>query len=229
MENTKIDILDHINVETPETPLNVVGGVSTDATNITKQSTADGDSGKFGFITKYMTKKNVYILCGVIIVAGLIYYFYIKKSKKFTKANKDINVELPANATHPNFYIPLPQEQNSQQNSQQMSQDEYNKLIYQQMLAQQGQQEQQGQQRMQGMQGMQGMQQDIQEMQGQHNPDSTISTLPQVIHPGQNIQDNIDDETDDIETPVLDNQKLTAEEIKQISEQLEKMQSNGSN
>ena len=32
-------------------------------------------------------------------------------------------------------------------------------------------------------------------------------------HPGQNIIE--DDNTDDIETPVLDNQKLTAEEIKQ--------------
>ena len=49
-------------------------------------------------------------------------------------------------------------------------------------------------------------------------------SLPQIVHPGQNLQEIREEETDEVETPGLDNQNLTADEIKQISEQLQKLQ-----
>ena len=56
------------------------------------------------------------------------------------------------------------------------------------------------------------------------------NTVPSVIHPGQTIQEinDHDEITDEIETPVIDNQKLTAEEIQQINQELQKLQTDTS-
>jgi hypothetical protein len=203
MENTNINILDKIDVNSSEMPLDNVASVSN---NVVSSSTGDNSENPLDFITKYLTKKNIYILCGVIIVAGLIYYFYLKKTEKKPKkqSNQEINIEVPpSNGTNNHYFIPLPEN-----TPKTMSQDEYNALVQQQLQQQQQQQHV------------------VTNLQQQHPsiPVEIQQTTPQVIHPGQVLQNQDiieDDNTDEID---LDNQNLTADEIKQISEQLQKLQ-----
>jgi hypothetical protein len=207
MESNNIEILDQVNVTSSNS------SIEQPVSSGSIQQSNDTNPGTFDFLTKYLTKKNIYIFCGVIIVAGLIYYFYLKRKsdKKIEKQNRDINIELPTNSGTNDFYIPLPEN-----TTKTMSNDEYNSLLQQQLIMQQQLQQQQQPQQFQQQQ-LQQLQQ--QQQQTQSNQDFNLT---QIVHPGQEIQSQ---ETDDIETPVLDTQNLTAEEIKQISEQLEKLQS----
>ena len=213
-QNTKINILDQIDVNTPNTPINqnIINNVESSG-DIAQSSNSETSSNPLDFINKYLTKKNIYILCGIIIIAGLIYYFYLKnneKKKTSKNQNEDINITIPSDNSKTNHFIALPEN-----NQSQMTQDEYNKLIQQQLLQQQQQQQQQP---------------DLQQ-QNLEVSNSLPVEQPTIVHPGQDLQDQkleIND-SDEIETPVLDNQNLTADEIKQISEQLQKLQAEGSN
>lgn len=214
MENTNINILDQIDVNSSEMPPNNVASVSN---NVVSSSTGDNSENPLDFITKYLTKKNIYILCGVIIVAGLIYYFYLKKTEKKPKkqSNQDINIEVPpSNGTNNHYFIPLPEN-----TPKTMTQDEYNALVQQQL-------QQQQQQQQQVVTNVQQQQQVATNVQQPSVPAEIQQVAPQVVHPGQALQNqNVieDDNTDDLDLD-LDNQKLTADEIKQISEQLQKLQ-----
>lgn len=211
-QNTKINILDQIDVNTPNTPINqnIINNVESSG-DIAQSSNSETSSNPLDFINKYLTKKNIYILCGIIIIAGLIYYFYLKnneKKKTSKNQNEDINITIPSDNSKTNHFIALPEN-----NQSQMTQEEYSNLIQQQLLQQQQQQQPNLQQ-----------------------PNLEVSNSlpveqPTIVHPGQDLQDQkleVND-SDEIETPVLDNQNLTADEIKQISEQLQKLQAEGSN
>ena len=214
-QNTKINILDQIDVNTPDTPINqnIINNVEASG-EIAQSSNSETSSNPLDFINKYLTKKNIYILCGIIIIAGLIYYFYLKNNeKKKTSKNKneDVNITIPSDNSQTNHFIELPENNHSQ-----MTQEEYNRLIQQQLLQQQQQQQQQ--------------QPDLQQP-NQEVSNSLPVEQPTIVHPGQDLQDQkleVND-SDEIESPVLDNQNLTADEIKQISEQLQKLQAEGSN
>jgi type IV secretory pathway VirB10-like protein len=217
MENTNINILDQIDVNSSEMPTKVASSSNNVVSN--SEGTNNNSENPLDFITKYFTKKNIYILCAVIIVAGLIYYFYLKKSssKSNKSSNPEINIEVPpSNDTNNHYFIPLPDS-----TPKTMTQDEYNALVQQQLQQQVvGQPEQQQQQQQQ------------QQVVGQQETISLPAEIkPQVIHPGQTLQNqNVieDDNTEDIDLD-LDNQKLTADEIKQISDQLQKLQAAESN
>jgi len=217
MENTNINILDQIDVNSSEMPTNNVALVSN---NVVSNSTSENSENPLDFITKYFTKKNIYILCGVIIVAGLVYYFYLKKTAKKPKksSNQEINIEVPpSNGNNNHYFIPLPEN-----TPKTMTQDEYNALVQQQLLQQQQQQQQPDlQNQVNTLQQLQ-QQQQQQQVTEPSVPVEIQKDAPQVIHPGQSLQtQNI---VDDDNTDELDNQKLTADEIKQISEQLQKLQ-----
>ena len=205
MENTKINILDQIDVNSPNTPVN--NGVPSVNQEV---ATTEGSGNPLDFIKKYLTKKNIYILCGIIIIAGLIYYFYLKKSgkKSSEKQNSDINIEVPpSNGTNNHYFVPLPEN-----TPKQMSQEDYNALVQQQLLAQQAQAQAQ-------VQAQAPEEQNVNLVQ--------LNQDAEVVHPGQGLQNiKIEDESE-IETPEIDNQKLTADEIKQISDQLQKLQAEG--
>ena len=205
MENTNINILDKIDVNTSEIPSTNVG----DTLSSTKPS--ENSENPLDFITKYITKKNIYILCGIIIVAGLIYYFYLKNNTKSQKSKGDINIEVPPNNGNNNHYfIPLPEN-----TPKTMTQEEYNALVQQQLTQHSTRQNQQQLSNQDNTTQLQIPTND------QTGPTVPVEIKPQVIHPGQELVD--DDNTEEIELD-LDNQKLTADEIKQISEQLQQLQ-----
>jgi len=210
MTNTKIDILDQVNIDSTASPLASGGDVQQTLLANNKSTNV----GNFDFLKKYLTKKNIYILCGVILAIGLVYYFFfMKKKEKKSEKNTDINIELPTQTTNQDFFIPLPDNTPSQMNT-----NEYNALLNQQM-------------QQANLQPQVNLQQanlpDI-NLQQTMELQQSEGSLPQVVHPGQNLQEIREEETDEVETPALDNQNLTADEIKQISEQLQRLQATNS-
>ena len=82
----------------------------------------------------------MYIICGIIIIGVVAYYFLYKKKNKESKKS-DVVISIPNSDTTDNtFNLPMPQDPNQ---PLQMTQDDYANLMQQQQMAQQQQQQQQ--------------------------------------------------------------------------------------
>ncbi|VVU94403.1 hypothetical protein CPAV1605_125 [seawater metagenome] len=154
MSDSQNDIISSIQ-EIANSPSSVVS-------EITKKVSSKGskNSSLLDNIKGLLTKKNMYMICGVIVLGIVAYYFLYKKKEK-SSDNSDVVISLPNENVDNKFNLPMPNDPNQ---GLSMSQDEYIHLMQQQQLAQQQQQQ----------------------MQQQSNDQQ----MPQIIHPNQDITDD---------------------------------------
>ncbi len=129
MSDSNNDIVDSINEI-----INSQSSEVSEAPKIKVKSSSKKSSNMLDNVKNLLNKKNIYILCGVIIIGIIAYYFLYKKKDKETKKS-DVVISLPNSDSVENPYnLPMPSDPSQ---PLQMTQDDYANLMQQQQMAQQ--------------------------------------------------------------------------------------------
>jgi hypothetical protein len=162
MTKSNVNILDNVEISTSVTASDVsVTDIGKSASLNSPLESSNTKASMIDNIKNCFTKKNIYILCAIIVI-GIIAYYFLYKKKNMTES-KDVTISMPSNQNNTennlnnNYILPMPKDPNANRPIEMTEED------YMALMQQQQQQQQQPQQQQQ---------------------------IPQIIHPNQNITDD---------------------------------------